>query len=298
MKKKRLLFIFLLMLIFSTPHIGAQQMPLVRFGLLSDIQYCNCDDYGTRFFSRTLARIDECVAHFNRQQVHFTINLGDFTEKNQSDLNAVLRPLTKLNHRSYNITGNHDHTDVVNTSRLYRRLGMEAPYYSFTFNNIVFVMLNTNDVASYRLLRGMKSRRALSQMLLQIKKDGRSNGYRWNGGIGKEQLQWLHAQLQSAEEAGQQVYLFSHHPLYPNGSFSALNDVEVLSVISNFTCVKAMFAGHYHAGVFAAFGTIPCITVEGMVETADTTAFAVVELYSNKFVVHGAGRVKSKEIYF
>jgi hypothetical protein len=77
---------------------------------------------------------------------------------------------------------------------------------------------------------------------------------------------------------------------------TALNNRAILQVVESHPCVKALFAGHHHAGGFSYYHSIPAITVEGMVETDDENAFAVVKLYDDKIVIEGYGRVKKKRL--
>jgi beta-galactosidase len=94
------------------------------------------------------------------------------------------------------------------------------------------------------------------------------------------------------------VLVFSHHPLYPESAFTALNNIEILNVITDYSCVKAVFSGHHHAGSFAYYKNIPVVTVEGMVETEGENAFGIVQLYDNKIVVEGTERMTSRELKF
>lgn len=53
---------------------------------------------------------------------------------------------------------------------------------------------------------------------------------------------------------------------------------------------------NYHAGAFAVFEGVPCLTFQGMVETERTNAYAVVRLFADRLEVVGRGREPSREL--
>lgn len=140
------------------------------------------------------------MADLNSEKVDFTINLGDLTDRNPDDLDPVISLLGGLTKPVYNTTGNHDYVGIKDNDTLYKKLGMPAAYYSFEHADWVFVMLNTNEVASYSAIAGIKKEEELAGMLERIKKDGRNNGQTWNGGIGKQQMKWLTDVLKNARK--------------------------------------------------------------------------------------------------
>ena len=52
-------------------------------------------------------------------------------------------------------------------------------------------------------------------------------------------------------------------------------------------------AGHHHAGAFGYYKNIPLITLEGMVETENQNAYAIVEISQDHLLVKGQGRASS-----
>ena len=99
--------------------------------------------------------------------------------------------------------------------------------------------------------------------------------------------------LKKCEKKGLSVLIFSHHPLYPQSDFSALNGNEIVDTLSKYSCVKAAFSGHHHAGAFGYYKNIPLITLEGMVETENQNAYAIVEISQDHLLVKGQGRASS-----
>jgi 3',5'-cyclic AMP phosphodiesterase CpdA len=273
-----------------------KELPLLRFGLVADIQYADCEPQGNRYYRNSLKKLDECVAYLNESKVNFTINLGDASDRKFSDLDSVIVRLKRLKKKVYNTTGNHDYGGVADNETLYDKLDMPSEYYSFRKRNWVFVMLNTNEVSSYSNVAGTPKQQEFADMMNRIASSGGTNGKAWNGGVGSRQLEWLDKVLTKAQRKGRRVLVFTHHPMLPENWLSALNGQEILDVIGKYSCVKAVFSGHDHEGNFAVYKDIPLVTFEGMLDTADENAFGIVELYKNKIVVKGRGRGRSREL--
>ncbi len=273
---------------------GQAEKPLIRFGLFADAQYADHETQGNRYYRNSLEKVRECVEFFNQRKVQFAVNLGDLTDRSFSDFDAILSCLGGLKGRVYHVTGNHDYKGVTDNRLLFRKLGMPAGYYSFRKKNWVFIFMDSNEVASYSNVKGTEKEKELQAMKVRIKANGDVQGASWNGGVSARQLEWLNRLLKESEKAGRRVMIFSHHPFYPRTPFSALNDEQVMEVVRPYSCVKAIFSGHHHAGGFAFFNRIPVVTVEGMIETKDRNAYGLVEIYPDRIVVEGKGRMSSR----
>ena len=274
----------------------SQNDPIIRFGLIADVQYCDCETNGSRFYRNSLGKLESAVVDLNKQQVQFTINLGDLVDRNPEDMDAVLERQQVLDGEVYNTLGNHDYEGISDNKKLFRKLGMPNDYYSFKKESWRFIMLNTNEIAAYSNMRGKKKEKELADMLENIHKRNRNNGKDWNGGVSNKQLKWLKKLLRKSQSNNENVLVFSHHPFYPAEGFTALNDQEVLDTVSEFSCVKGLISGHHHVGAFDFYEDIPCITVEGMVETKRENAYAIVDIYEDKLLISGEGRAKSYEL--
>lgn len=268
--------------------------PLIRFGLFADAQYADHDAQGNRYYRNSLEKIRESVEFFNSREVRFAVNLGDLTDRSFSDSDTILSCLKGLKAKIYHVTGNHDYKEVKDNRILFQKLGMPAGYYSFRKKNWVFIFMDSNEVASYSNVEGTEKEKEFQAIKARIEAGGGVQGASWNGGVSARQLEWLNRLLEKSEKAGRQVIIFSHHPFYPRTPFSALNDEQVMEVIRPYSCVKAIFSGHHHAGGFAFFNRIPVVTVEGMIETKDKNAYGLVEIYSDRIVVEGQGRMTSR----
>lgn len=272
--------------------------PILKFGLFADTQYADCPSENARFYRQALQKLDTCINYFNQQNVRFTINLGDIIDRKNSDLKKIMSSLAHLNNEIYHITGNHDYKEVTDNSVLYRQLSMPSEYYSFKKQNWVFIMLNTNEVSAYANVTGTEKEQELAEMLEQIRQTGGKQAYRWNGGISRKQMKWLDDLLVKCERNHNNVLIFTHHPLYPQSEFTALNNMEILNTISKYPCVKAVFSGHHHTGAFGYYKGIPMITQEGMIETEAQNAYSIVEITQDSILVKGHGRVPSRSFKY
>lgn len=296
MKIFKLFTTLLVSVLYFGIHLSAQDnVPLIKFGLIADIQYCDCDNANKRFYRNSLSKLDEAINYFNKNNVHFILNLGDLSDRNPASLDTIMLRLKKLDKKAYNTTGNHDYNGITNNKLLFKKLKMPSEYYSFQKGNWQFIVLNTNEIASYANVGGTEKEKELLAMQEKIKQEKRNNGAPWNGGISQKQMQWLKKELDTAKKKGENVLVFSHHPLYPEMGLTALNDREILKLIADYPNVKAMFAGHHHEGAFDYYKNIPSVTVQGMVETENENAYGIVEIYSDKIVLNGKGRMKSYE---
>ncbi|MDR2981736.1 MAG: metallophosphoesterase [Puniceicoccales bacterium] len=275
-----------------------QPKPIVKFGLIADIQYGDCEANGNRFYRESLDKLSECVADLNQENVQFTVNLGDVVDRSPSDFEPVLSRLSQLNSKVYSTTGNHDYGGIKNNEELFQKLGMPSEYYSFSKGNWRFIMLNTNEVSSYSNVSGTWKEQELTSMREQIKKAGKKNGQPWNGGISSRQMNWLRDELISAQGRKMHVLVFAHHPLYPDMGLTALNSEDILNLLSEYPCVKGVISGHHHTGAFGTYKNIPCITTEGMVETKEANAYGIVSIFEDKITLTGKGRTKSYTLPF
>lgn len=278
---------------------GVKKGQTLRVGVIADIQYCDCETRGSRFYRNSLPKLEECVADLNREKVDFSINLGDLVDRDtDANLGAILTRLDKLDNQVYNLPGNHDYDGVTDNSQLYSELGMPSPYYSFRKKEWRFIMLNTNEVASYANISGTPLEQELSHMQEDIKNGGRKNGATYNGGISRAQLDWLKQELDEAERKNEKVVVLSHHPLYAAPGLTALNDLDILEVLTAYSCVRVGISGHHHSGDFGTHKGIPFITTEGMIETEQENAYGVLELTDSQIVLTGKGRTKSYTLPF
>ncbi len=276
---------------------GTDRDALVKFGIIADIQYCDCDTRGSRYYRNSLQKLEEGVVNLNRAEVQFTVNLGDLVDRDTpKNMDSILVRLDKLNAPVFNLTGNHDYEGVQDNNQLYRQLGMPGEYYSFSQGDWRFIMLNTNEIASYANVAGTEKEEELELLLQKIAEEDRPNGAEYNGGISEKQLKWLEEELEKSRQESMNTLIFTHHPLYGVKGLTALNDLQVIELLSRYPIVKGVISGHHHAGAFGEYKGIPFITIEGMVETETTNAYGIVTLFPDKIEIKGAGRTTSRTI--
>lgn len=274
--------------------------PILKVGLIADIQYGDCETNGSRFYRNSINKLREAVKDINDNNVSFTVNLGDFTDRNLEDLNAVMAELSRLNANMYNVTGNHDYVGVKDNQVLYNKLLMPSDHYSLDFPRlgIQFLFLNSNEISLYSNVLDTDKQVELDAIKTKLKAENRKNNYSWNGALSNGQLNWLDKKLKLARADNMKVIICMHHPLYPDNNHNALNDREILDVIGEYDCVKAVLSGHNHAGNFGYYKGIPFVTMEGMIETESNNAYGIIEIFKDKMIVKGRGRVTSRELNF
>lgn len=270
------------------------QKPLFTFGLVSDVQYCDCDPAGTRYYRQSPGKLREAVNSFSSDSVSFIISLGDIIDGGYESYKPVLDILDSSGMQVFHITGNHDYSV---DDRYKKRLPLPMPgkegYYSFKQMNFRFIALNGNEVSTYSPTSKSAIKKA-EDYLAVLKDSGNVNAIDWNGGISSKQLEWLKSELDDATAKNENVFILCHFPAYPENIHNLLNYKEVNSLLMNYKNIIAWFGGHNHAGNYGNFNMIHFVTMKGMVETEFTNSFAIVEVYWNKIWIKGAGREKSQ----
>lgn len=288
----------LFFLFISLQSAAQTAAPAVRFGVIADIQYADQPDRGTRYYRRSLQKMDSCVADLNNEQLAFSAVFGDLVDQGPKDLGPVMAQLKRLKAGFRNVLGNHDFVGVSDRDALFRQFEMPAPYYAFEKGGWMFIVLNTNEVSGYGANEGAPVRKEWEAQIDGLKKAGRKNMQPWNGGVSRRQLSWLEQQLAKAKKKKENVLVFTHHPLFPESGYETLNNRAVLAILEKFPNVKGILSGHHHTGGFAYYNRIPAVTLEGMIETPDQNAYGVVELYPDKIVLTGRGRMSSRTLLF
>ncbi|MET6999931.1 metallophosphoesterase [Chitinophaga defluvii] len=275
---------------------GQTAKPLLRFGVMADMQYADQPDHGTRYYRTSLVKMDSCIANLNQESLAFNMVFGDLVDKGPKDLPPVMDRLKQLKAGFYNLLGNHDYVAVKERDVLYKQFEMPASYYTFEKANWMFIILNTNELSEYGINEGAPLLEEWKELTGNLKKEGRKNVQPWNGGISKRQLAWLENNLKKAKKKRKNVLVFTHHPLFPENGYETLNNRAILAVLEKYTQVKGILSGHHHEGGFAYYNNLPAITLEGMIETPDQNAYGVVELYPDKMVLTGWGRMTSRTL--
>ncbi len=284
---------FFLLFVFTALffHCSSPADEKVVFGVTADIQYCDCEPTGTRFYRASLQKLTDCVETLNAQKLSFSIQLGDLIDRDWQSFDTVLAIYRKLEMPAYHVLGNHDFAVAEeNKKSIPEKLGMQNRYYDFRIKSWRFIVLDGNDVSFYANEEGSEKWRMDDSLFRKLKEQNAPNAQVWDGAVGVEQLQWLESTLQKAKKAGERVILFCHHPVFPLEMHTLWNGDEVRKVIESAGCVAAFITGHNHQGGYALYNGVHYLNLKGMVETPDQNAFAVIEAYPDSLKVTGYGR--------
>jgi 3',5'-cyclic AMP phosphodiesterase CpdA len=277
----------------------APRKPLFRFGIIADVQYCDAEPAGKRFYRNSPQKLEQCVTDLNTHGLSFTIQLGDFIDRDFHSFQRVLPIYQSLRGPTYHVLGNHDFS-VASEKKgdVLRCLGLERGYYDFQVNGWRFVVLDGNDLSLHARRKNSPQYNRAVELHRALRAAGRSNANTWNGGIGAEQMQWLKERLDAAEQAAEKVVLFCHYPVYPEDAHNLWNCEEIVEVLSSCDHVVAYIAGHNHGGHYGHLDGVHYLTMQGMVDTPETNAYAVAEVFPNRIEIVGVGRVPSRSLLF
>lgn len=273
---------------------SAPSRPLFSFGVIADVQYCNCEPKGTRFYNSSLTKLREAVNTFESDKVNFVVNLGDLIDRDFDSYKPVMNILDSSNLKIYHVAGNHDYSV---DSRYKKKLPVLKPdtkgYYSFVHENFRFIVLNGNEISTYSS-NNKKTLKQAEELLASLKAGNEINALDWNGGFSGAQIKWLEKELDASNAAGEKAFLLCHFPVVPENAHNLLNYKEVLTLLEKYQNIIAWFNGHNHAGNYGNFNMIHFVNFKGMVDTESTNSFAIVDVYKNKLWIRGSGREKSQ----
>ena len=267
-----------------------------KIGVISDCQYCDCDIKWNRYYKKSQNRLDYAVQTLNKEDLLYTIHLGDFIDRDFNSFDSLIPIWKKLNSKKYHVLGNHDF-EVKDSlkDKIFKKLNLKQRYYSFTENNWRFIVLDGNDLSTYGALNTIKKQQTDSLFNL-LKKDSLPFVQNWNGAVSNTQLNWIASELDSATKNDENVAFYCHFPLYPISVHNIWNREQVLALINKYSCVKLYFNGHNHDGAYLKEKGIHYLTFRGMVDTKDSTSFATVEFKKDTIIVNGYGREISRKL--
>lgn len=280
----------------GTARAEEKEVPLFSVGLIADAQYVDADPGGIRHYRNSVKKLGSAVKSINEAEVDFSIHLGDLIDRKFESFDEIREPLSELKKPVFQIPGNHDFSVPDDKKpEVFGKLGMTKPYHSFSKAGFRFVYLDGTEISTFAQPRDSEIFKEASAILKEFEAEGRKNAKSWNGAISSSQLAWLKGELAAARAAGEKVIISCHYPILPDNSHNLWNDQEVLATIDLFPgTVAAWFNGHNHAGNYAERNGVHYVTVQGMVDTEDTNAFAVLEVSPELLTIQGSGRVPSR----
>ncbi|MEF0939733.1 metallophosphoesterase [Rhizobium sp. BR 362] len=271
--------------------------PLFRFGVIADPQYAALEPNLAldRYPAKSLAKLEEAIAEFNRHDLAFIVTLGDNIDGDWESFDAVLPVYEGFRHASHFLLGNHDFAVAAeHLTEVASRVGMPSAYYDFVHAGYRFIALDGNEISLFAPPEG-DPRRAEAKLLMKaLYQAGAMNPHRWNAAISDTQYAWLVAKLQEAKAAGEKVIVMNHYPIFPENSHNAFDSESMLMLLAEQDHVVAYFSGHNHAGNFGVVGGTHFINFKGMVDTEDSNAYAIVSAYEDRLEIEGFGREESR----
>ncbi|MDY7394037.1 metallophosphoesterase [Aureibaculum sp. 2210JD6-5] len=260
------------------------------FGVIADCQYCNAEKVGIRYYNISDSKLKKCVHQLNTLDLEFTIHLGDFIDKDWESFDVVGPIYDKLKMPKYHVLGNHDFSVIdERKSEVVKKMGLSSEYYDFEVKGWRFVVLNGNDISFHAYPKNSYDYKMAEEYYVE----NNITSPKWNGAMGKAQMQWLESVLRAATENNEKVILYSHFPIFPENIHNLWNASEVLTVIEKYNVVKAYINGHNHEGNYGIKNGVHFITMKGMVDTEETS-YAVINLSKDHLEIVGYGRESSK----
>ena len=294
-RKCRFFVLFCLIIFFRIPSAQGQHNDPVKIGIFTDCQYCNCPNSDIRFYSLSTSKLDSCIAVFNSLPLEAVFHLGDMIDHDINSYDSVLPRFKKFYAPLHLVLGNHDYM-IKNKYKqvLLNRIGMKEDHYVVDIGNWRFVVLNGDDL-SFFAPQNKKQKQERNNLVYDQYEHLHLNGMIWNGGIGEEQMNWLKDRLDEAELQSLNVIVLCHFPLFTKDNHNLFNNKAVFQLISDYSCVKAYFNGHYHAGNYSVKKGIHLVNFKGMVNTT-INAFSVVTLTSDSILIKGYGREPDRRL--
>ncbi|NLS19740.1 phosphatase [Rhizobium sp. P40RR-XXII] len=275
--------------------------PLFRFGVIADPQYADLEPNLplNRYPAGSLVKLREAIDEFNRHDLAFVVTLGDIIDREWKSFDAILPVYEALRHPRHFLLGNHDFAVAPeHLSAVPARVGMPAAYYDFSHSGYRFIALDGNEISVFAPPEGDPRRQEAKDLMKALGSAGALNGQRWNGAISNTQYDWLAAKLREARVSGERVIVMNHYPIFPDNPHNALDSDRMLALLAEHDHVVAYLNGHNHAGNFGVSDGTYFVNFKGMVDTEDTSAYAIVSVHADRLEIAGFGREESRVLAF
>jgi manganese-dependent ADP-ribose/CDP-alcohol diphosphatase len=276
--------------------LQGQEKPLFTFGVMTDVQYADRDNSGSRFYRKSPAKLDEAVQVFNRENVAFVLHLGDFINDNLKSFDTLLHITGKLKAPLYFIPGNHEFgVQPGEKGKVMPMMGLSRHgYQSFSRDGWRFILVDGSETGTFRYEPGSRMYKKNRVSMEKLKDAGATNVFEWNGGISRRQYRWIEKNLQTAAEKDQRVILCCHFPLMPEKAPELLlNAPEVKKLVEYYPSVFAWLNGHVHVSQWFDPNGVNYVSFRGMVEKEDN-AFGIVSVYQDHLEIKGYGKEESR----
>ena len=275
--------------------------PLFKIGIVTDIHHADKDPKIGRFYRQSAGKLAQAIEEFNREGVDMMISLGDLVDndiRNYSVIDSVFRT---FNGPVWKVLGNHDFIAPYSAERqdsIFKIMGIEERYRSIRKKGVRLLLLDGTDVAVFSHPEGSKEHADAVMTLDSLKKAGSPNNRKYNGGIGKKQMEWIRYELERAAVNEDNVICFCHMPMMPlGGQYTLFNSPELTRTLSASPYAKAVITGHHHPGSYDINDGIHYLSIQGMVQ-GEQNSFVIAEIYKDRIVIKGHGREESRTMKF
>ncbi len=287
MNTTKSLFCTILLFVNFISYSQSEQYP--RFGIITDIQYCDCETAGSRFYRGVPDKLRAAVDSLDSENIEFILNFGDVINKYWKSFDTILPILNDASFDVYYTLGNHDFEELTQgqVDSLTILLNMPSRYYTFKKGDWRFVMLDANEISTYAYPEGSNEYNFFVNYILNLDE---VNAHNWNGGVFSNQLSWLKNILAKADTLGEFVIVAGHPNIYPLNMNSMLNYEEVANILEAHNSVKMYMAGHWHDGAYVLNNGLHYLTFRAMLDYPDSTAFSIVDVTDNEIIINGFGR--------
>jgi manganese-dependent ADP-ribose/CDP-alcohol diphosphatase len=256
-------------------------MPALKIGLIADPQYSDIDPSGTRYYRESLDKLSAAIDTMNKYEVDFVITLGDHIDRDFESYGAILPLYDDLDMTDCKLLGNHEFEYVEDHyhDTVLSLLDMPDYYYDFSRPGWRFIVLDGTELAEYDSLLHPELREEGDSLWQSVQ--GQINDLTWNGGIGRSQRSWIENRIQDAAASNENVIIFCHFPVYPLHELNLWNSGQMIEIMEKYDNVVAYINGHNHDGNYGFLNGKHYITQKGMVETAGSNSFSILEVYES-----------------
>ena len=283
----------------TVPGFAAAQSEPFRIGIISDPQYAPVPPNlaNKRFYANSLWKMQEAIADLNGQDLRFVATLGDIIDRYWESYAHIMPLYDTLKHPKMFLLGNHDYEigrDYLNS--VLRTVGMPSTYYDFAGGGWRFVVIDGNDVTTFAPPVGDPRRDLAAARLAALKATGASNAQSWNGSLSDAQFAWLGETMDKARAARENVVVMGHYPLFPANIHNMWDAPRIVDLLTGYDNFVAYFCGHNHAGNYGEVAGRHFMNFKGMVDTATTSAYSVVEFHPDRLEILGRGREENRTL--
>jgi 3',5'-cyclic AMP phosphodiesterase CpdA len=291
MKRRNFLKITLPLALAGKASAAPSAEPDLTFGLIADPQYADAEPKWGRFYRNSLAKLGDAVADLNTRPLEFTVTLGDLIDRDFVSFASVMPIYAKLKAPHFPVCGNHDFEVAdADKGKVLGAMGLEKPYYSHVRKSWRFLFLDGTDIGVWRHPADDARTAEAKGILEKLASTGAVQAKDYNAAIGAGQMEWIAAELEAAQTAGQRVIVFCHYPVIPAGDPHNLwNAEELVALFGKHKHIAAYMNGHNHAGNYGKSGSCHYVNFKGMVETEKESAYSVVKCFPDRLEIEGYG---------